>query len=70
MNEEERLILDELKRVEAMLHKNELLFDLAESVTDTEALIYEHKALEIRRSALIEKAKKAGIRRDLTICTK
>ena len=70
MNEEETLILDEMRRIEAMLYKNEQLFDLAESGSDTEALVYEHKALELRRSALIEKAKKSGIRRDYKLCMK
>ena len=39
MNEKETLMA-EIKRVEAMLYKNEQLFDLAVTETDTEALIY------------------------------
>jgi len=54
MNEKETLMA-EIKRVEAMLYKNEQLFDLAVTETDTEALIYEHKALTVRYSALLKR---------------
>ena len=70
MTKERELILSELKRVEAMLYKNEQLYDLAAEETDIEALIYEHRALTIRYSALIEKARTAGIREDRLICGK
>ena len=62
MTDERELILSELKRVEAMLYKNEQLFDLTTDEAETEALIYEHRALTTRYSALIAKAKSAGIK--------
>ncbi|MBQ9384596.1 MAG: hypothetical protein IJT87_10220 [Ruminiclostridium sp.] len=61
MNERE-LIISELERVRAMLYKNEQLYDLASDETETEALIYECKALRLRYSALIVKARELGIR--------
>ncbi len=61
-NERER-ILSELERVRAMLYKNRQLYDLAEDDADTEALIYEHKALSVRYSALLARAKELGITR-------
>ena len=60
--DERELIISELERVGAMLYKNEQLFDLAANETETEALIYENKALMLRYSALIAKAKALGIR--------
>ena len=59
-NERERIIA-ELERLDAMLYKNEQLFDLATEDTETEALIYENRALRLRYSALIAKAKALGI---------
>ena len=61
MTDERELILSELHRVGAMLYKNEQLFDFAADDTETEALIYENKALRLRYSALIAKAKALGI---------
>ncbi len=61
MTDERELILSELQRVGAMLYKNEQLFDLATEDTETEALIYENRALRLRYSALIAKAKALGI---------
>lgn len=65
MNDEAGMIISEMRRVDAMLYKNRQLFDLAEDPSDIDALIYEQRALEIRQSALIEKAKKLGIRREV-----
>lgn len=62
MSDERELILSELERVRAMLYKNGQLYDLAEKDSDTEALIYEHKALTVRYSALLAKAKELGIK--------
>ena len=64
MADERENILSEIDRVCAMLFKNEQLFDIAENETDTEALIYEHKALTVRYSALIARAKELGITRE------
>ncbi|MBR5089704.1 MAG: hypothetical protein IK093_09770 [Ruminiclostridium sp.] len=64
MTDEKTVILAELKRIEAMLYKNEQLFDLTADSADTEALIYEHRALEVRRSALYARAKELGIREE------
>lgn len=70
MTNERELILSELKRLDAMLYKNEQLFDLALGDDETEALIYEHRALRIRYSALIKRAKELGIKGDELICLK
>lgn len=59
-NERERIIA-ELERLDAMLYKNEQLFDLCTDDTETEALIYEHKALMLRYSALLAKAKETDM---------
>ncbi|MBP5605737.1 MAG: DUF2508 family protein [Ruminiclostridium sp.] len=64
MTDEKELILSELRRVRAMLFKNEQLFEFAEDDAETEALIYENRALNIRYSSLIRKAKDAGIREE------
>ena len=69
MTDEKKIILAELKRLEAMLYKNDQLFDLASESADIEALIYEHRALEVRRSALFARAKELGIREE-GICGK
>ena len=69
MTERER-ILAEMKRIDAMLYNNEQLFDLAYEETDIEALIYEHRALSIRQSALIVRAKELGIKGEDLICRK
>lgn len=58
-------ILAEIDRVRAMLYKNGQLFDLSEDDENTEALIYEHKALSVRYSALLAKAKELGITRGM-----
>ena len=68
MDSESERILSELERVKAMLYKNGQLFDMAENETDTEALIYEHKALMLRYSALIARAKEMGIKKEVTDC--
>ena len=68
MDSESERILSELERVKAMLYKNGQLFDMAENETDTEALIYEHKALMLRYSALIARAKEMGIKKEVTEC--
>ena len=65
MADEREIILDEMRRVDAMLYKNEQLFDLAVDEADIEALVYEHRALTIRQSALIQKAKKLGLKEGL-----
>ena len=64
MTDEKELILSELRRVRAMLFKNEQLFEFAEDDAETEALIYENRALNIRYSSLIRKAKNAGVREE------
>lgn len=69
MAEENELILAEIERVKAMIYKNEQLYDLAEEAADVEALIYEYRALSVRLSALIEKAKTMKIRGD-SLCGK
>ncbi len=68
MDSESERILSELERVKTMLYKNGQLFDMAENETDTEALIYEHKALMLRYSALIARAKEMGIKKEVTEC--
>ena len=62
MADERERILSELERVRAMLYKNEQLFDLAVESSEIDALIYEHRALMIRYSALIEKARSENIK--------
>lgn len=64
MADERELILCELERLKAMLYKNEQLFDMTVDGAETEALIFERKALRLRYSALIAKAKELGIRQD------
>lgn len=59
-SERDRLIA-ELERLDAMLYKNEQLFDLSEDETETEALIYEHRALMLRYDALLAKAKETDM---------
>ncbi len=67
MADERELILSELKRIKAMLYKNEQLFDLADDGAGIDALIYERKALMTRYGALIEKAREYNIRGDVKI---
>lgn len=64
MTDEKELILSELERLGAMLYKNEQLFDIAVESSEIDALIYERKALRLRYSALIVKAKELGIKGD------
>ncbi len=70
MSDERELILSELERVRAMLYKNEQLFDIATESTEIDALIFERKALDIRYSALIGKAKQLGLKGDDTLWRK
>lgn len=70
MTDERELVISELKRVGAMLCKNEQLFDLSVGDDETEALIYEHRALQIRYSALIKRAKELEIKGDELIWQK
>ena len=70
MADERKLILSEIERVRAMLFKNSILYDLACDDAETEALIYERKALMIRYDSLIAKAKELGLRKGEMLCGK
>ncbi|MBQ3841199.1 MAG: hypothetical protein II820_00765 [Ruminiclostridium sp.] len=61
MDSERDRLIAELERLDAMLYKNEQLFDLSEDETETEALIYEHRALMLRYDALLAKAKETDM---------
>ncbi|MGN0617621.1 MAG: hypothetical protein ACI4J7_01210 [Ruminiclostridium sp.] len=57
---ENRDILEELSLLKDRLQKNEQLFNLAEEEALIEALVFERKAIMLRYSAAIERAKKGG----------
>lgn len=55
-------LLDELEELENDIYKHHQLFNLASSDDQIEALIYEEKALSIKYSALIQKARRNGVK--------
>lgn len=59
---ENREIIEELSLLKDRLQKNEQLFNLAQEEAVIEALVFERKAIMLRYSAALEKAKKAGCR--------
>ncbi|MBP3854878.1 MAG: hypothetical protein IK990_04590 [Ruminiclostridium sp.] len=69
MTDERESLLSDLRRVNDKLYKNMQMFDLAVEDSDIEALIYEHRSLTIRQSALIARIKELGIRED-SLCGK
>lgn len=64
MDGEKAALLSELSTVRDRLKKQEQLFDLATDGEEIEALIYEEKALTLRYSRLLRRAKELGIKGD------
>lgn len=54
-------ILEEIGILKDRLEKLNMLFNMAEAPEETEALIYEEKAVMLRYSYVIKEAKKLGI---------
>lgn len=59
-------ILEELAYLRDRLEKLNTLFNMAETDEETEALIYEEKAVMLRYSYIIREAKKLGITAERT----
>ncbi|MCM1333831.1 MAG: YaaL family protein [Bacteroides sp.] len=64
MDEEKKALLSELRLIRDKLKKQEQLFDLATDGEEIEALIYEGKALSLRYSRLLRRARELGIKGD------
>lgn len=61
MDEEKKALLSELSYIRDRLAKQEQLFNLTTDGDEIEALIYEEKALSLRYSSLLRRAKALGI---------
>lgn len=61
MDEEKKALLSELSYIRDRLAKQEQLFNLTTDGDEIEALIYEEKALTMRYSSLLRRAKALGI---------
>lgn len=62
MDREERELFAELSRIRDRLEKQEQLFNLATDGDEIEALIFEEKALSLRYSSLLRRARELGIK--------
>lgn len=61
MERKKEEVLEELSYLKDRLEKLEQLFNLSENEEETEALIYEEKAVMLRYSKVIREAKELGI---------
>lgn len=59
-------ILEEIGILRDRLEKLDILFNMAETLEETESLIYEEKAVMLRYSYILREAKKLGIRAERT----
>lgn len=64
MDEEKRALFAELTLIRDRLKKQEQLFNLATDGEEIEALVYEEKALSLRYSRLLRRARELGIKGD------
>lgn len=62
MDREERELFAALSHVRDRLEKQEQLFNLATDADEIEALIFEGKALSLRYSSLLRRARELGLR--------
>lgn len=62
MGIKEQEVLDELSYLRDRLEKLEQLFNMTGDEEETEALIYEEKAVKLRYSKAVREAKRLGIR--------
>lgn len=62
MDREERELFAELSHIRDRLKKQEQLFNLATDDDEIEALIFEEKALSLRYSSLLRRARELGIK--------
>lgn len=62
MDREERELFAELSHIRDRLEKQEQLFNLATDGDEIEALIFEEKALSLRYSSLLRRARELGIK--------
>ncbi len=62
MDREERELFAELSHIRDRLEKQEQLFNLATDGDEIEALIFEQKALSLRYSSLLRRARELGIK--------
>ncbi len=62
MDREERELFAEISHIRDRLEKQEQLFNLATDGDEIEALIFEEKALSLRYSSLLRRARELGIK--------
>ncbi len=62
MDREEQELFAELSHIRDRLKKQEQLFNLATDDDEIEALIFEEKALSLRYSSLLRRARELGIK--------
>lgn len=62
MEKKKREIMSELMYLKERLEKLEQLFNLSDNEADTEAIIYEEKAVMLRYSKAIREAKELGVK--------
>lgn len=62
MDREEQELFAELSHIRDRLEKQEQLFNLATDGDEIEALIFEEKALSLRYSSLLRRARELGIK--------
>lgn len=62
MEREEQELFAELSHIRDRLEKQEQLFNLATDDDEIEALIFEEKALSLRYSSLLRRARELGIK--------
>lgn len=64
MDREEQELFAELSHIRDRLEKQEQLFNLATDGDEIEALIFEEKALSLRYSSLLRRARELGIKNE------